>query len=246
MKKIFKTILKYYLKLLTKLAIIIHRPTIIAIAGSVNKSFFRDDLKSMLESKGFSVRATPKNFNTEIGLPLAILYLPSGYNEYFAWLPTIWRAPLAVFQKFPQILILELGVSDPGNMRYLLSIIKPDIAVITDITQRYLEAFGDMNELVKEYQQLTKKISTKGVIIYNMDNTRIIDLSLSVKCAKISFGLKNSADYQVINFANISDGITFIIQSKNGQKFYKINKFGEHHALSQAASQAIEDFYVSK
>src|SRR3989339_92491 len=119
MKKIFKIILQYYLKFITKLVLLIHRPTVIAISGSVNKSFFRDEIKKVLAEQGKTVRANPKNFNTEIGLPLAILNIESGYNSYRAWLPIIWKAFLAIFQKnFPEYLVLELGVSQRGDMRY--------------------------------------------------------------------------------------------------------------------------------
>jgi UDP-N-acetylmuramyl pentapeptide synthase len=78
MKSFFKQLLKYYLKYITKLVLFIHKPVIIAVAGSTNKTFVRDEIRNILEKKGFSVRANPRSFNTEIGLPLAILDLPSG------------------------------------------------------------------------------------------------------------------------------------------------------------------------
>ena len=48
MKIIFKIILQYYLKYITKLVLAIHRPTIIAIAGSTNKTFVKDEINRVL------------------------------------------------------------------------------------------------------------------------------------------------------------------------------------------------------
>ena len=92
MKKILKIFLKLYLKILTKIALCIHRPLVIAVAGSINKPFVKMAIKDVLTEAGFKCRANPKNFNTEIGLPLAILYLESGYNSYRKWAEIVVKA----------------------------------------------------------------------------------------------------------------------------------------------------------
>lgn len=246
MKKIFKKILQYYLKFWTKIAILIHRPIIIGIAGSVNKSFFRDDIKKMLEKNGESVRAAPKNFNTEIGLPLAILFLPSGYNSYLKWFPAILNAPLAVFKKFPKYLVLEFGTSKSGDMKYLLSIAKPKISVITDITQKYLEAFDDMNDLVAEYAYLIKKTKKDGLIVLNNDNIKLEKLLQNTKQNKKSFAVKNQADCQAIKIERGESGQKLKINFKRKVKDYDIKKFGKHHVYSFMASLIIENYVLKK
>jgi len=82
MKTFLKQLLKYYLKYITKLVLAIHQPLIIGLTGSTNVIFTRDEIKRQLAQTGLAARSNPKNFNTEIGLPLAILNLPSGYNSY--------------------------------------------------------------------------------------------------------------------------------------------------------------------
>jgi len=242
-KKVLKFFLKLYLKLLTKLAILIHRPKIIAIAGSVNKSFFRDEIKRVLIEKKYSVRANPKNFNTEIGLPLAILNLPSGYNSYKNWLPIIWQASKALWQKFPEFLVLELGVSDQGDMSYLLSLIKPDIAVITDITQRYSEGFDDMDELVDEYKILVKKINSSGLVVLNIDNERVKNLAGETKAKVQTFSLKNTADWQAEVIKKTTEGQMIKIKNQNNILNHAINRFGCQHAQAFLTALAIGAFY---
>ncbi len=241
MKKIFKQILKYYLKFWTKLALLIHRPTIIAVAGSINKSFFRDDIKNILEKEGKTVRANPKNFNTEIGLPLAILYLNSGYNSFSNWLPIILEVPFAAFKKFPDYLVLEFGISNHGDMKYLLSIVKPDITVITNITQKYLEGFDDMNELVGEYEYLIKHTKKDGLVILNYDNARLRELRKNLKQKLRTFAIKNKADWQAIQIDRGVDGQSIKVDHDNVVKEYKIKKFGEHHVYSLLTSLIIKE-----
>ena len=178
MKTALKQFLKYYLKYITKLVLLIHRPLVIGVTGSINEVFTKDEIKRQLTATGLEARSNPKNFNTEIGLPLAILNLPSGYGSYKDWLPIIWQAFESIFNlKFPKILILGLGVSDPGDMKYLMSLVKPKIAVITDITQRYIASFADMNKLAKEYEYFIKLMDKDGYLILNHDNQPIKKLT---------------------------------------------------------------------
>jgi len=233
MKGTLKLFLKIYLKYITKLVLLIHRPTIIAIAGSTNKSFVKDRIKRLLIKNNLSARANPKNFNTEIGLPLAILNLPSGYNSYKNWLPVIFRAPLTIGQfNFPKYLVLELGVSDQGDMKYLLSIIKPQISIITDITQRYLEGFSDMDKLVGEYELIAKRTCKNGILILNYDNIRVKGIQEKYKLKTYTFGLQDGANWQVIKIDRGVRGEKIKVDHNGVIKDFSINKFGEHHAYA--------------
>lgn len=246
MKIIFKKILQGYLKCITKLVLVIHKPTIIAIAGSTNKTFVKDKINDLLKKQGIKSRSNPKSFNTEIGLPLSILGLQSGYNSYKNWLPAIINAPLAIFKKKDyKVLVLELGVSDPGDMKFLLSIVKPTISIVTDITQRYMESFSDMDQMVKEYEYLSENTSKSGLLILNYDNLRVRGIGKTAKCKVEYFGFEKGADWQVTETRKENFGQTAIIANKNRISEYKIEKFGKHHIYSLLVSLIIED-YVKK
>jgi UDP-N-acetylmuramoyl-tripeptide--D-alanyl-D-alanine ligase len=275
MKFIFKKILQYYLKYITKFVLFIHRPTIIAIAGSTNKTFVKDEISKILKESSFakatedgeginpapfrqsisdtkrqlpercgvSVRSNPKSFNTEIGLPLAILNLPSGYNSYKNWLPIIFKAGIKIFQfNFPKFLVLEVGVSDPGDMKYLLTIIKPKIVVITDITQRYLEGFEDMDALVEEYEYLVKKVNKKGLVVLNYDNPRIKKMA-NISRNKIKFfGFGDGADCRAVEIKKESGGQLIKIKHNNILSEHKINRFGNHHIYALLVGLIIKQY----
>ncbi|MFP4539555.1 MAG: Mur ligase family protein [Candidatus Paceibacterota bacterium] len=231
MKRVLKIFLKYYLKVVTKLALFVHRPTVIAVAGSTNKNFTKREIKKRLQDAGLKVRANPKNFNTEIGLPLAILDLQSGYNEYQDWLPALFTAPLRIFQRnFPDHLVLGLGTSDEGDMKYLLSIVKPDISVITEITQRYKEGFSDMDNLVQEYRTLADRTRSGGLLILNADNYRVKDIGKGVGNKKvIYFGSNGNADIRITKAEKNETGQRLVFRYGEKEEVEQINRFGRHH-----------------
>ena len=242
MKLILKTILKYYLKYVTKLVLFLHKPVIIAISGSTNKSFARDEIKKILKANNLSVRANPKNFNTEIGLPLAILNLPSGYNSYQNWIPVIKKSFFRIFEKnFPSYLILELGVSKKGDMEYLLSIINPKIAVITEITQRYLESFSGMDDLVDEYKLLIEKTDENGLVILNFDNVRTKGLAEYSKAKVCFFGTSDGAQWQVKDIRRGNEGEIFKLFHDNKSKHLEIYRFGMHNILANIIGKIIDE-----
>ena len=243
MRFFLKNVLKCYLKYITKFALLIHRPVIIVIAGSTNKFFVRDEIMRVLKAAGKSARANPKNFNTEIGLPLAVLSLASGYSSFKNWLPTILKAPTRIFdKKFPEYFILMLGTSDPGDMKYLLKIIKPKIAVITDITQRYLESFSDLDELVGEYKHLVKKLPKDGLLLHNNDNEKIKQLNKFSKAKIVSFGISDNSAFRAVQIKKTSRGQLATIKHGSHIIEHRINRFGRHHVYAYMAGLIIKDY----
>jgi UDP-N-acetylmuramoyl-tripeptide--D-alanyl-D-alanine ligase len=241
MKPILKIILKYYLKYITKLVLFIHRPVIIAVAGSTNKTFVKEEIKRVLAEKGIKVRANINSFNTEIGLPLAVLNLHSGYNEYKKWWPTIFQSFSLIFQKtFPRVLVLELGASSRGDMQHLLSIVEPKIAVITDITQRYLENFSDMNDLAEEYELLARRTSRDGLVIMNYDNLRLRKIFEKIRKKKESFGLLAGSGWQAKDIERTATGEKFQIICGSDIIKKEIRFFGSHHIYAAIVGEIVK------
>ncbi len=250
MKYLFRQILKYYLKYLTKLALLIHRPVVIAIAGSTNKTFAKNEINKALRKQGINLRSNPKNFNTEIGLPLAILGLSSGYHEYKKWLPAIYKAPLAVLKRdFPEMLVLELGIGDPGDMKYLLSIIKPQVAVITDITQRYIDRFAGMDELAGEYEYLLTRVGPDGLLVLNHDNSRIRRMAENIKDGHrhiVFFGFDPGANWQAVAAESTKIGQTVKISHNRIVRKHSLSLYGEHHIYALLIRLIVEEYVSAK
>lgn len=244
MRYILKRFLRFFLKWVARLALVIHRPKIIVIAGSTNKSFVKDEIRTLLEREHIAVRATPKSFNTDIGVPLSILGISSGYGRYRAWAPIFWQSVCAVFRaSFPEALVLEFGVSNRGDMQYLLSIVRPDVVVLTDLTSRYVERFPGVDALVREYQLLVRRMKRDGFLVYNGDSVRLREVSKAFSGTRVSFGLSDGCDWQAREVRRVATGEAFAVWHdgvciRNAH----IDRFGEHHVFARLASVAVREY----
>ena len=79
-----KNILMFKLKILAKLILLRYKPLVIGITGSIGKSSTKEALLLILKNK-YRVRATYKNYNNEIGLPLTIIGSKSPGKNIFSW-----------------------------------------------------------------------------------------------------------------------------------------------------------------
>lgn len=237
MKKIFKFIIERYLKLLTKIIISRHKPLIVAVAGSSNKTFIKQQILAELKNEQ-EVRGNPRSFNTEIGLPLAVLFLPSGYSSIFKWVDVLLAGTyISVFQRnFPRILVLEIGVQKEGDMKYLLSITRPKIAVISDISRNFS---GNDFVFDQEMARLVARVSRKGRVILNADHGRVANLKKYSKAPVIFFGENKEADAKIKNIKQDFSGQTFDLELEKENNNYKIELFGMHNVYALVAAKVV-------
>jgi len=239
MKKIFKFVIERYLKLLTKIIIHRHRPLVVAVAGSSNKTFIKDQILIELKNEE-GVRGNPRSFNTEIGLPLAVLFLPSGYSSLFKWVDVLLTGTyISVFQRdFPKILVLEMGVENKGDIKYLLSIAKPLMVVISDIGCNFSDNKNIMDE---EMAHLVSAICPNGKIILNIDHGRVKALKKYCKASLIFYGQDKKSDVRVENIRKTSDGQSFDLKMNNKKSHLETELFGIHNIHALTAAKVVAD-----
>ncbi len=234
MKEKPKKILQYSLKKLAQWVLGKYNPKIIAITGSIGKSSAKEAISLVLATK-FRVRANIKNYNNEIGLPLTILGVKSPGKAYFAWLKVLGKALRLILIKdktYPEIIVLEMGVDRIGDMNYLLSIVKPDIGVVTAVSHSHLEYFGSINNIKKEKQALIEALPKNGLAVLNLDSEPVQEIAQASPAPVLSYGLKEEGldfkaqdivynftkgDYDLlgINFKLQAQGSVVPVQMKN-------------------------------
>lgn len=158
MRNNLKKLVLEYLRVAAKIQLWKIRPEhLVAITGSVGKSSCREAVYAILKDR-FKVKAGKKSLNTEIGLPTDIL----GFND-FSWKVPVFALFKLLFdwKKF-DVYIAEMGVDKPGDMDYLLTIVKPDIAVFLNVYPVHTFNFpGGVSQIAKEKGKLLEAAKIK-------------------------------------------------------------------------------------
>ena len=191
-----------------------HKPSIVAITGSVGKTSAKNAIFEVLSSK-FSVRENQKNYNNEIGIPLTIIGAESGGRNIFSWLGVFLRWFGVLFSlNYPKILVLELGVDRPGDMAHFMSFIKPTVGVVTNVSASHLEFFGTEEKIAKEKKVLVKFLDENGFAILNGDDELVAQMRKNIKANVITFGFDQDCPVNASSLAynyqgEMPDGISF-------------------------------------
>lgn len=190
-----RKLIQLKLKILSKLILKKYKPKIIGITGSVGKTSAKEAVYTVLKTK-FNVRRNTKNYNNEIGLPLTIIGSDSPGKSIFGWLGVFFKAlGLILFKdkNYPKILVLEMGVDRPGDMKYLMGIAKGDIGIVTLISHSHEEFFEDVKEIQKEKGLLVENLKPGGWAILNFDDELTRELAGKSKVKVLSYGFKEGA-----------------------------------------------------
>lgn len=202
-------ILQNYLKFWAKKYLTRTKPKIIAITGSVGKTSTKEAVFAVIsEAYGENVNKSYGNLNSENGVPLAILGFKKSPIKVYQWLPIIFQVPFVSFsQRSYKILVLEFAADKPGDIKYLTSIVKPDIAVVTAIGPSHLAAFGEMGKIVEEKISLLWALAKDGWAVLNIDDENVRKASYGGRWQKITYAIDQTADINASNIeTNLKDG----------------------------------------
>ncbi|MEA2065068.1 MAG: UDP-N-acetylmuramoyl-tripeptide--D-alanyl-D-alanine ligase [Patescibacteria group bacterium] len=201
MKKFIQSKLKFFVKAIIKK----YNPDIIGITGSVGKSSAKEAIKKVLESR-FKVRASIKNYNNEIGLPLTVIGVQSPLKSIFGWVKVFIKAInliLITDKNYPKILILEMGADREGDIKYLSGLTPCKIAIVTAVSESHSEFLGNLQKIEKEKRQILENLSADKFAVLNRDSDLTYKMKDKTKARVISFGFDKEAAVRATD-ANIN------------------------------------------
>ena len=148
-----------------------YRIPVVALTGSNGKTTTKEMISACLETT-FPILKTRENLNNLIGLPLTLLNLTEK----------------------ERVVILEMGMNVPGEIRRLTEIAEPDVGLITNIQIVHLEGVGSLERVREEKGELFRRMRRDGTILVNQNDPHVIDLASEFSGQKITFGVEKSAD----------------------------------------------------
>ena len=165
---------------------------VIAITGSVGKTTTRQILHQIL-SRFFKCRQAPGSFNNHIGLPLAILSA----------------------EPDDDILLLELGSNNLGEIEKLAAIANPDIAVITAVVPSHLAGFGTLDNIIKEKASIAQGLRNGGTLYVNGNQPDLLDhVKKHYSVPIITFGESDWCDVRGIDLETTGSQGSLVIDGQ--------------------------------
>lgn len=201
---------------------------VVGITGSVGKTSTKEMIASVLSQK-YNVLKTEGNFNNEIGLPLTIFKI----------------------REHHEVAVLEMGISEFGEMHRLAQMANPDICVITNIGLCHLENLISRDGILKAKTESFEHLTPEGIAVLNGDDDKLCEKKMVNGKPAVFYGLgeapKTSAAKQIYATEVEALGLTgtrAAIHIRNGNapetKFtVEISIAGEHNVYNALAAVAV-------
>ena len=193
---------------------------VVGITGSVGKTSTKETISYVLEEK-YKVLKTEGNFNNEIGLPLTVFRLRDD----------------------DEIAVLEMGISDFGEMERLSQIAQPDIGVITNIGLCHLENLKTRYGILKAKTEMFHNLKPDGTAILNGDDDKLITIDEVNNKRPVIFGISYKDDVYASDIKNLGlDGTSFVINGlkcADGDRAFEVTvPVPGHHMIYNALAAA--------
>src|SRR5690625_1144699 len=183
-------------------------PLVIGITGSDGKTTTKDMVRAVIETT-YRTHYTKGNLNNHIGLPLTILSM----------------------DRETEVLVLEMGMSQFGEIKTLSALSRPDYAIITNIGESHIEFLGSREGIAKAKLEILHGLRANGQIIIDGDEKLLEQLHGRGNVITSGYSRTNNKVIEIINMEyNRTD-------FKVGDSAYTIPLLGKHHVHN--ASYAI-------
>lgn len=191
------------------------RIPVVGIVGSVGKTTAKE-LTARVLSRRFLTLKTPENLNNELGVPLTVLSLREEHEAA----------------------VIEMGISDFGEMRRLAAIVRPDICVFTSVGYCHLEKLGDLEGVLRAKSEVFEFMEPDAVCVLNGDDEMLRNLDTGTR--RVLFGAGPWNDVRAENVENLGfDGVSCDICFDNERIFALIPAFGSHIVYGALAAAAV-------
>ena len=190
---------------------------VVAITGSVGKTSTKDIIANVM-SKKYNVLKTEGNQNNHIGLPLTLLKL-----------------------KNHDAMCIEMGMNHFKEISLLTNILKPTIAVITNIGTAHIGNLGSRENILKAKLEILEGLDNNKKVVINNDNDLLHDWYIKEKenYNITTYGIENESEYQPYDINYNVDSSTFKIKLDEKEYEFFVHIPGSHFILNSLCALGI-------
>ena len=184
---------------------------VLAITGSVGKTSAKEMARTVLSRQG-RTHAAEASYNNHWGVPLTLARMP----------------------KDTQYAVIEIGMSNPGEIAPLSRLARPDVALITTVAAAHLEAFDDITGIAREKASIIDGLASNGIAVLNADieTSAVLDNYAARRdVTRVSFG--QMSQIWRLDHVALSEGQTLVqAGTPNGPLMFKLSTAGRHFAMN--------------
>lgn len=180
---------------------------VVQVTGSMGKTTFKELLAGIL-SQRYNTLKTHGNFNGDIGTPLLMLELGPEH----------------------QAAVVETGMDALGQIRALGEMVRPDVAVITNVDDVHLEYFNSRDEILQAKAEIFENLRPGGLAVLSGDDERLNTLH-PANCQLLRCGLSEGCDVRVTDLEDLGlEGLRFTVVTAKGRYPLALTTPGVHMA----------------
>lgn len=189
---------------------------LVAITGSVGKTTTREMVACALSAR-YQVYKTPANHNSQVGVPITL----SGISAA------------------DEIGVVELGMSEPGELTVIAKIARPQMAVITNVGVTHIEQLGSKDNIYKEKLSIQDGLQDGGILFLNGDDELLCKTKARPGFQTIYYGTGENCDYRAEDIV-LEDGFPVFTAVHGADRIpVRLKVMGSHHVLNAMVSLAV-------
>ena len=192
---------------------------IVAIIGSVGKTSTKEAIASVLQEQ-FSVAKTSGNLNNELGLPITMLSIKPAH----------------------EVAVVEMGISDFGEMTRLTKITRPDVLVFTNVGEAHLEKLVDKAGVLRAKSEAFNYMNPGATVILNGDDEMLKTVKTVNGKAPFTFGLSDGCNTKARCVKNLGlSGFSGELCIRDNSSHFELGLPGKHAIYNMLAAASVGD-----
>lgn len=189
---------------------------LVGITGSVGKTTTREMVACALSAR-YSVYKTPGNHNSQVGVPITI----------------------SEISPEDEIGVIELGMSEPGELTVIAKIAKIQMAVITNIGVTHIEQLGSQENIYREKLTIQDGLEKGGFLFLNGDDRLLKATEAKEGCKTIYYGTGENCDYRALD-VHLEEGFPAFTAAFGPNRVpVRLTVMGSHNVLNAMVSLAV-------